>query len=122
MEQEYIKDWAQVIMICPCYLNNGEINKPSFEMNQSKKNVQFVCKNSQCQNYFDYDIKVRLVELLNQYYQDNKTLDGFYKYIERKKERIRLRYIQNIETQSKIPFVVIEVCNISRNPHYKLSK
>lgn len=119
---EYIKDWAQIIMVCPCFLERGEIDKPSFEMNQLTKNVQYTCKNTQCKNYFDYDIKVRLVELLNQYYLEHQTLEGFYKYVERKKERIRLRYIKNIQIPNQFPFVVIEVCNITRNPQYKLDK
>ena len=117
---EYIQDWAQIIMVCPCFLEKGEIDKPSFEMMHLSRNIQFTCKNPECNNFFDYDIKVRLVELLNQYYDKHKTLEGFFKYIERKKERIRLRYIQDLSVSTQYPFVVIEVCNISRNPKYKM--
>lgn len=119
---DYITDWAQVIMVCPCFLETGDTSVPSFQMEQGFRNISFNCKNPECKNTFDYDIKVRLVELLNTYYKEHQTLEGFYKYVERKKERVRLRYIQNTNNTKQNPFVIIEVANITRCPGYKLTE
>lgn len=119
---DYITDWAQIIMVCPCFLEMNEISVPSFQMEQTFHNITFNCKNSECKNTFDYDIKVRLVELLNAFHKEHGTLEGFYKYVERKKERIRLRYIQNANNTNQTPFVIIEVANITRCPQYKLTE
>lgn len=116
---DYIQDWAQIIMVCPCFSVKDEIDKPSFDMKTVYRNIQYVCKNNECGNYFDYDIKVRLVELLNQYYKDNQTLEGFHKYVERKKERIRLKYVKTLDISKHQDFIVIEVANLTRNPQFK---
>ena len=118
---EFIQDWAQIVMVCPCFVQKREIDKPSFVMNQVYRNIQYTCKNPECHNFFDYDVKVRLVELLNQYYEQHHTLEGFYKYVERKKERIRLRYLKNLDISKENNFIIIEVANLTRNPQYKLN-
>ena len=110
-------------MVCPCALDNKEGDEPyipSFVMEQSIRNITFNCKNPDCHNFFDYDIKVRLVELLNEYYRTHGTLEGFFKYVERKKERVRLRFITETNKTKQNPSIIIEVANISRCPHYKL--
>ena len=73
---------------------------------------------------FDYDVKIKLFELLKKYYKTHNQFDGFSHYITRKGERIRLKYIKTIthETEySKKEIIIIEAANLTTHPRFKLT-
>ena len=116
-------DWGQIILICPCHIKEAKecedirtLKDMTMKMTQSGRNVDFQCPF--CTNKFDYDIKVRLFELLNTYFQSHNTYEGFNKYVSRKGERIRLRFIKEISTQTGLS-IIIEAANLTQHPSFK---
>lgn len=119
-----LEDWGQIILVCPCHIEQvkqsddiKDIKNYVMKMIQSNRNVTFECP--VCNNSFDYEIKIRLFELLNKYYLEHNSYDKFAKYVTRKNEKIRLRFIKEINTNTGTA-IIIEAANITQHPSYKL--
>lgn len=120
-----LDDWGQIILICPCHMeealkceNIRQLKDMTMKMSSEAKNISIHCPF--CTNNFDYDIKVKLFELLNKYFQNKQTYKGFNKYISRKGERIRLRFIKEIQTNTGYS-IIIEAANLTQHPSFKNS-
>lgn len=122
-----LEDWGAIALICPCQstqiptiTNPTQLKDIGFRMDDSNpRYINFVC--DKCQNCFDYEIKYKLFELLEKFYNKNGTYEGFSKYISRKNENIRLKYIKTLHSSSK-NIILIEAANLSRHPEFKLNK
>lgn len=123
-----LNDWGSIALICACHVgqnisNIKDLNGKGFKMDESKpRQINFVC--ADCRNSFDYDVKIKLFELLKKYYKTHNQFDGFSHYITRKGERIRLKYIKTIthETEySKKEIIIIEAANLTTHPRFKLT-
>ena len=114
-----LNDWGSIALICACHVgqnisNIKDLNGKGFKMDESKPR----------QINFDYDVKIKLFELLKKYYKTHNQFDGFSHYITRKGERIRLKYIKTIthETEySKKEIIIIEAANLTTHPRFKLT-
>ena len=123
-----LEDWSSIVLICACHSdevknidNLKEIAKLGFDIDTSKpRQINFICKD--CHNNFDYEIKVRLFDILDKYIKDNGSLDGFNKYISRHNQRIRLKYLKSIYREVdgfKKEFYIIELANLTTHPEFK---
>lgn len=110
-------DWGQICLICPCTkLPEKELkNIQHFEMHQNIKpsTVLYKCKNPNCPNQFDYEIKIRLFELLSVYWNDCGSFEGFQKIIQRKSDKIKLKYMGETNITPNYKMILIEVTNKS---------
>lgn len=124
-----LQDWGNIALVCPCqtkYIseieNISDFKGKGMKMDSSTHQVQFIC--DKCKNEFDYDVKVRLFELLNEYIIEKGTCVGFTKYISRKGQRIRVKFIKELnQTHTNIThkIVVIEAANLTKCPQYRLN-
>lgn len=119
-----LEDWRQIILVCPCHIDDvkksediKELKAHIMKMVQGNRNVTFECPI--CNNSFDYEIKIKLFEFLNKYYEQHHTYEKFSKYVTRKNERIRLRFIKEIDTNTDTA-IIIEAANLTQHPNYKL--
>ena len=110
-----LEDWSSIVLICACHSdevknidNLKEIAKLGFDIDTSKpRQINFICKD--CHNNFDYEIKVRLFDILD-------------KYISRHNQRIRLKYLKSIYREVdgfKKEFYIIELANLTTHPEFK---
>lgn len=125
MDSGQLEDWGQIILICPCHIKEAKecedirkMKDMTMKMVNGYRNVNFQCP--YCTNSFDYEVKIKLFELLNKYFQNNQTYVGFNKYVSRKGERIRLRYIKEMKTNTG-KAIIIEAANLTQHPSFKNS-
>lgn len=123
-----LEDWGNIALICPCqtkYISDIEnicdFKGKGMKMDSSAQHqVQFIC--NKCSNAFDYDVKVRLFELINEYIAENGNCEGFAKYISRKGQKIRVKFIKELNqtsTDMTHKVLVIEAANLTKCPQFK---
>lgn len=112
-----ITEWGQVRLVCPC----GGISGVNISFSLKKKGglIYFQCINPDCVNSFPADIQVKVMQLLNKYYEKHKTFEGFSNYFRIKDDSMRLRYIGIKNITSDYQTVVIEVANLTKQPQFK---
>lgn len=129
-QNKVLCDWGSIALICPCQLDSlsdineaRDLNGRAFKMIQNARQVNYVCP--QCQNSFDYEVKVKLFESLIEYYENTGSFEGFNKNITRKGQRIRLKYIKTLKLIKKTnqkDIILIEAANLTTHSQYKTQR
>lgn len=124
-----LEDWGNIALVCPCKThlladvdNIRDFREKCMKMDSSRRQIEFIC--DECRNSFDYDVKIRLFELLKEHLQENHTCDGFIKYISRKGQRIRVRFIKVLNqtsTKNEHGIIIIEAANLTKCPQFKMN-
>lgn len=122
-KDEILTDWGSIAIICSCQdlsevKEAKDLKDKILKMDSDTRQISFYCDD--CQNRIDYEVKIRLFELLEGYYQLHHEFHGFCKYITRKGQKIRLRYLKTLNIQqSKKEIVIIEAANLTTPPKFK---
>lgn len=125
-EDLILTDWGSIALVCPCKNLKDiheikDLNGKGFKMDTSKpRQVNFICQD--CLNKFDYEVKIRLFELLEKFYESHKSFEGFSGYVTRKGQRIRLKYIKTLKLKSDFTekdIIIIEAANLTTHPSFK---
>lgn len=112
-----ITEWGQVRLICPC---GGDPNlNYDFDLKRKGGLIYYKCTNPECKNEFSSDLQLKVMDLLNRYYNEKNTFDGFSHYFRIKEDSMRLRYIETINITDDYQTVVVEVTNLTKQPQYK---
>lgn len=112
-----ITEWGQIKLICPC----GGDSSLSYDFELQKKGglIYYKCTNAQCLNEFPSDIQLKVMKLLNRYFELHHTFQGFSEYFRIKQDSMRMRYISTIDIADGYQTVVIEIANLTKQPQYK---
>lgn len=117
MSKDKITEWGQIRLICPC---GGDPNlKYDFDLKRKGGLIYYKCTNPHCPNEFSSDLQIKVMNLLNKYYAEHNTFEGFSNYFRIKQDSMRLRYIETIDITKDFQTVVIEVANLTKQPQSK---
>lgn len=115
MSQDKIVAWSQIRLVCPCHPNDVV----SFDLKKRGGLIYYVCTNPDCPNTFSSDIALKTMDLLNRYYKEHHTFQGFSHYFRIKEDSMRLRYIKSIRITDDLQTHVVEITNLTRQPQYR---
>ena len=104
--KDKITDWGQVKLVCPCG-GNPDL-KYDFELKKKGGLIYYVCTNEECPNEFSSDMQLKVMKLLNKYYEKNHTFEGFSNYFRIKEDSIFQLYEEGAkyydETQKDLQY------------------
>lgn len=112
-----VTQWGQIKFICPCG-GDGKHNY-HFDLVEEKRQIYYKCLNESCGNTFPADLHMKAMDLINRYYEQKGTIEGFSAYFKVHDESMRLRYLQTIQVTDDYRCFEVEVANLTRHPEYK---
>lgn len=115
-----ITEWGQIRLICPC--GGAPELKYDFQLRKRGGLIYYECTNPDCLNSFSSELQLKVMHLLNKYYSQHKTFEGFSNYFRIKQDSMRIRYVETLNITDNYQTVVVEVTNLTKQPQYKSSK
>lgn len=107
-------EWGNVRLVCPC--GGDKVHTYMFDLIKTGNQIIYKCNNPDCKNSFSSDLYLKVLDLLEHWYDDHGTYDKFTAHFRVKQESIRLRYIETLQTTPTHKTLVIEIANLTRQP------
>ena len=107
-------EWGNVRLVCPC--GGDKIHTYMFDLVKTGHQILYKCTNPECKNSFSSDLYLKILDLLERWFEENGTYEKFSAHFRVKQESIRLRYIDTLQTTTSHKTLVIEIANLTRQP------
>ena len=110
-------EWGKVRLVSPC--GGDKIHTYMFDLVKTGHQSLYKCTNPECKNSFSSDLYLKILDLLERWFEENGTYEKFSAHFRVKQESIRLRYIDTLQTTPSHKTLVIEIANLTRQPEAK---